>query len=79
MIPINIDYKMSPFHVWFIFILYNLFTVSMKEFNLYGILYAMFSLDYRVLLIALNTVGLYLFLRHAKIDFTARISMNETK
>jgi len=48
----------------------------MKEFNLYGILNALFSVDYRVLLIALNALGLYLFLRHARINFTMRIAMN---
>jgi hypothetical protein len=49
----------------------------MKEFNLYGILNALFSVDYRVLLIGLNMIGLYLFLRHARIDFTMRITMNQ--
>ena len=74
--PVDIDYQMSPFHIWFIFVLYNIITSSMREFNLYGILNALFSVDYRVLLIGLNAIGLYLFLRHARINFTMRIAMN---
>ena len=74
--PVDIDYRTSPLQIWFIFILYNIITASMKEFNLYGILNALFSVDYRVLLIGLNMIGLYLFLRHARIDFTMRIAMN---
>ena len=75
--PVDIDYRTSPLQIWFIFVLYNIITASMKEFNLYGILNALFSVDYRVLLIGLNMIGLYLFLRHARIDFTMRITMNQ--
>lgn len=75
--PVDIDYRTSPLQIWFIFVLYNIITASMKEFNLYGILNALFSVDYRVLLIGLNMIGLYLFLRHARIDFTMRIAMNQ--
>lgn len=75
--PVDIDYRTSPLQIWFIFVLYNIITANMREFNLYGILNALFSLDYRMLLIGLNMIGLYLFLRHARIDFTMRIAMNQ--
>jgi len=74
--PVDIDYNMSPLHIWFAFLVYNLFTATIREFNFYGILHAMFSVDYRILLIVLNVIGLYLFLRHARIDFAIRITMN---
>lgn len=74
--PVDIDYNVSPLHIWFVFVLYNIITASVREFNLYGLLNIFFSLDYRILLITLNMVGLYLFLRHARIDFTMRIAMN---
>ena len=75
--PVDIDYRTSPLQIWFIFVLYNIITANMREFNLYGILNALFSLDYRMLLIGLNMIGLYLFLRHTRIDFTMRIAMNQ--
>ena len=35
------------------------------------------SLDYRAVLILVNVFGLYLFLRHVRIDFTLRLTMNQ--
>ena len=35
------------------------------------------SLDYRAALILMNMFGLYLFLRHVRIDFTLRLTMNQ--
>lgn len=63
----------SPFYVWCIFMLYNWFQ---SNFGLYGLLNAVLSLDYRILLILLNAIGLYMFLRHVRIDFTVRMAMN---
>lgn len=74
--PVDIDYRISPLHIWCIFLVYNLLDANIGVFSLYGILNAIFSLDYRILLIGLNMIGLYLFLRHARIDFTMRIAMN---
>jgi hypothetical protein len=36
-----------------------------------------YSLDYRAVLILVNVFGLYVFLRHARIDFTLRLTMNQ--
>ena len=38
---------------------------------------SIYSLDYRAVLILVNVFGLYLFLRHARIDFTFRLTMNQ--
>ena len=35
------------------------------------------TLDYRAVLILVNVFGLYVFLRHARIDFTLRLTMNQ--
>lgn len=70
------DYRMSPLHVWCVFMVYNLFSASIGVLNMHGLLHTIFSLDYRVLLIGMNMIGLYLFLRHVRIDFTLRMVMN---
>ncbi len=72
----DINYHMSPLYFWFIFLLWNTLNASIGSIHFYGILNAFFSLDYRIGLIVLNTIGLYLFLRHARIDFTFRVAMN---
>lgn len=76
LMPVNVDYRMSPLHIWFVFMVYNLCTAVIREFNVYSILHAMFSVDYRILLIVLNVIGWYLFLHYARIDFAIRITMN---
>jgi len=75
--PVDLDYQMSPLHILGIFFIYNLFHAGIGAFNYYGLLHALFSLDYRILLIGMNIIGLYLFLRHARIDFTLKITMNQ--
>ena len=74
----DINYHMSPLYIWFIFLLWNTLNATIGSINFYGLLNAFFSLDYRIGLIVLNTIGLYLFLRHARIDFTIRVAMNTT-
>lgn len=74
----DINYHMSPLYIWFIFLLWNMLNASISSIHFYGLLNTFFSLDYRILLIILNTIGLYLFLRHARIDFTIRVAMNTT-
>jgi hypothetical protein len=72
--PVDINYlNVSPLYVWGMFMLYNWFQ---SRGGLYGFLNTIISLDYRVLLVTINVVGVYLFLRHARIDFTLRIAMN---
>jgi hypothetical protein len=73
--PVNLEYNnISPIHVWLLFITYNWMH---STFNVYAILNSIFSLDYRILLIMINVAGIYFFLRHARIDFTLRLIMNE--
>lgn len=73
--PVNIEYiNISPLYVWILFMTYNWLH---STFNFYAILNAIFSLDYRILLIMINIVGFYFFLRHARIDFTLHLIMNE--
>ncbi len=72
----DINYHMSPLNFWFIFLLWNTLNASIGSIHFNGILNAFFSLDYRIGIIVLNTIGLYLFLRHARIDFTFRVAMN---
>ena len=74
--PVDIDYRMSPLHIWCVFMVYNLISASIGVLNMHGLLNIIFSLDYRILLIGMNMIALYLFLRHARIDFTMRIIMN---
>lgn len=38
---------------------------------------SIYSLDYRAVLILVNVFGLYVFLRHVRIDFTLRLTMNQ--
>lgn len=38
---------------------------------------SIYSLDYRAVLILVNVIGIYMFLRHARIDFTLRLTMNQ--
>jgi hypothetical protein len=38
---------------------------------------SIYSLDYRAALIIMNVSGLYLFLRHVRIDFALRLTMNQ--
>lgn len=74
--PVDIDYYVSPFLVWCVFMVYNLLHATIGVLNPYGLLHVIFSLDYRILLIGMNMIGLYLFLRHVRIDFTLRMVMN---
>jgi hypothetical protein len=48
-----------------------------STFNTYTILNAVWALDYRILLVMVNGIGIYLFLKYARIDFTLRLVMNE--
>jgi hypothetical protein len=64
----------SPFYVWIAFIIYNWFQTNI---GLYTLIHSIVSIDYRLLLIAMNFIGLYIFLRHARIDFTIRVRMNQ--
>ncbi len=71
----NAEYNhITPFYVWLAFMLYNWFHTNI---GFYSIIHAIVSMDYRVLLISLNLIGLYLFLRHVRIDFTMRVRMNQ--
>ena len=72
----NIAYNhhASPFYVWIAFIIYNWFQTNI---GLYTLLHSIVSIDYRLLLIAMNFIGLYIFLRNARIDFTIRVRMNQ--
>jgi hypothetical protein len=71
--PVDVAYHMSPLYIWSLYILYHWFYAN---FNIYDLLNAVFSLDPRILLISINIIGLYLFLRFARIDFTMRVVMN---
>jgi len=74
--PLEIEYtNISPLYVWLLFIAYNWFQLN---FNMYSLLNALIALDYRVVIIITNVVGIYLFLRYARIEFTFRIQMNNT-
>ena len=68
------NHHASPFYVWIAFIIYNWFQTNI---GLYTLLHSIVSIDYRLLLIAMNFIGLYIFLRHARIDFTIRVRMNQ--
>jgi len=68
------NHNASPFYVWIAFMIYNLFQTNI---GLYTLLHSIVSIDYRLLLIAMNFIGLYLFLRHARFDFTIRVRMNQ--
>jgi hypothetical protein len=71
----NADYRhITPFYVWIAFIIYNWFQTNI---GLYTLIHSIVSMDYRLLLITLNLIGLYMFLRHARIDFTIRVRMNQ--
>ena len=73
--PVNLEYiNISPLYVWILFMTYNWLH---STFNFYALMNAIFSLDYRMLLVILNVVGIYFFLRHVRIDFTLRLVMNE--
>jgi len=67
--PTNLTYHLNPLYIWGVFMLYNLIqpliSISIR------------SLDYRAALILMNVVGLYLFLRHVRIDFALRLTMNQ--
>lgn len=70
----NIEYNhITPFYVWVAFMLYNWFHTNI---GFYSLLHAFVSMDYRVLLITMNLIGLYLFLKNVRIDFTMRVRMN---
>jgi hypothetical protein len=66
--------NISPLYVWLAFVIYNWFQTNI---GVYGLLNTIYSIDYRILLVTMNFMGLYLFLRYARIDFTIRIRMNE--
>jgi hypothetical protein len=68
------DYRhITPFYVWIAFILYNWFQTNI---GLYALLHSIVSIDYRILLITMNFIGLYIFLRHVRLDFTIHVRMN---
>jgi hypothetical protein len=73
---IELLYNVSPISVWILFMVYNWLH---SQINIYALLTALFSLDYRILLVLLNIAGLYMFLRHARIDFTLRVTMNNAE
>ncbi len=68
------NHHASPFYVWIAFIIYNWFQTNI---GLYTLVHSIVSIDYRLLLIAMNFIGLYIFLRHARLDFTIRVRMND--
>ena len=67
--PAELTYHLNPVYIWAIFMLYNLIQPFISI--------SIHSLDYRAALIFMNFVGLYLFLRHVRIDFTLRLTMNQ--
>lgn len=70
----NVAYNnVSPLYVWFAFMIYNCFQTNIGFYNL---IHMFVSIDYRLLLIAMNCIGLYIFLRYARIDFTFHVRMN---
>jgi hypothetical protein len=73
----NVAYNnVSPLYVWIAFMIYNWFQTNI---SIYALLNTLFSMDYRLLLIAMNFIGLYIFLRNARIDFTIRVRMNDVE
>jgi len=70
----NVSSSLSPFYFWLGIVLFHFFQTHISA---YALLNTLFSLDYRFLLIAMNFTGLYIFLRHARIDFTVRVRMNQ--
>jgi len=71
--PTEMTYHLNPLYVWAVFMLYNM----IKPLISGVISISINSLDYRAVLILVNVVGLYLFLRHVRIDFTLRLTMNQ--
>jgi hypothetical protein len=67
--PVDLTYRLSPLYVWVIFMLYNVIQPLISV--------SIYSLDYRAALIIMNVSGLYLFLRHVRIDFALRLTMNQ--
>lgn len=71
--PAEFTTHLNPLHVWVVFMLYNILKPLIS-----GIIsVSIHTLDYRAVLILVNVVGLYLFLRHVRIDFTLRVTMNQ--
>ena len=66
-------YHLNPLYVWGVFMLYNM----IKPLISGVISESINSLDYRAVLILVNVFGLYVFLRHVRIDFTLRLMMNQ--
>lgn len=71
--PAEFTTHLNPLYVWAVFMLYNL----LKPLISGVISVSIHSLDYRAALILMNMFGLYLFLRHVRIDFTLRLTMNQ--
>ena len=71
--PLDFTYNLNPLYVWGVFMLYNFTKPLISEL----ISVSIHSLDYRAALILMNLFGLYLFLRHVRIDFTLRLTMNQ--
>jgi len=71
--PTEMTYHLNPLYVWGVFMLYNMIKPLISGL----ISVYIYSLDYRAVLILVNVFGLYVFLRHARIDFTLRLTMNQ--
>ena len=67
--PMDLTYHLNPLYVWAIFMGFNVIQPLISN--------SVYSMDYRAALIFMNVAGLYLFLRHVRIDFTLRLTMNQ--
>ena len=70
----------SLIHVWFAFMVYNLLQYMIGYMRISNyisvILNTILLLDYKAVLVFVNIVGLYLFLRRVKVEFSLKLTMN---
>ena len=79
-VPREMPMDVSLIHIWAMFMMYNLlqYIIGYMRISNYisVLLNTILLLDYRAVLVFVNIVGWYLFLRRVKVEFSLKLTMN---